>query len=134
MGLRAGETGQMRRTKRGGEAPGRSLATEGSVATAAGSIPTAVTTAAGGASGTAGAGVATEAADSIWQQVLMAFTTVVPEASGPWQHPSLEEAGAPGRAGPRWQKQSPAEAFINAKARTATPRVRSRGFMRRVLE
>jgi hypothetical protein len=68
--------------------------------------------------------VATESADSIWQQVLMAFTTVEPEASGPWQQ-LWDEAGAPGRAGPRWQKQSPAEAFINAAASTATPTLRT---------
>jgi hypothetical protein len=73
--------------------------------------------------------VAADSADSIWQQVLMAFTTVVPDASGPWQQ-LWDEAGAPGRAGPRWQKHSPAEAFSNAAARTATPRVRSRGFMK----
>ena len=60
----------------------------------------------------------------MWQQEAAAFTTVVPEASGPWQQ-LWDEAGAPGRAGPRWQKQSPAEAFINATASAATPRTRA---------
>ena len=69
----------------------------------------------------------------MWQQKPAAFTTWVPDASGPWQHPP-EDVDSPGSTGPRWQKQSPAEAFSNAEASTATQKVRSRGFMRRVLE
>jgi hypothetical protein len=117
----------------GGEDEARAAATSGSDSRADAASETGVTTAAGGARGTAGAGVATESADSIWQQVLMAFTTAVPEASGPWQQLG-DEAGAPGRAGPRWQKHSPAEAFINAAASSATPRVRTRGFIWSLLE
>jgi len=111
----------MRRATRGGEEEGTTRAITGSVAAADGSSAGA-TCAAGGASCKATAGVAEDSAASMWQQDDAPFRTVLPEPSGPWQQP-VEEAGAPGRATPRWQKQSPAEASSNATASTATPSV-----------
>ncbi len=93
----------------------------------------AVAAAAGGTNCTATIGVAADSADSMWQQELAPFTAVLPGVLVSWQHPPAERE-SPAGAGTRWQKHSPAEAFINAKASTATPRVRARGFMRCLLE
>ena len=92
-----------------------------------------VNTAAGGANWTAATGVAAESADSMWQHAVGALTAGDSVRSGPWQQPPLP-ASAPGATGPRWQKQSPAEAFINAAASTTEPIARSRGFMQVALE
>ena len=73
-------------------------------------------------------GVAADSADSSWQQDPAADTDVVPDEAGPWQQPP-EEGDSPGSTGPWWQKQSPADAFSNAAASTATPSVRARGFI-----
>ena len=113
----------------GGEDEARAAATSGSESARETVRATGVNTAAGGANCAAADGVAADSVDSIWQQELTAFTTTVPVVSGPWQQPAEDEL-FPGRTGPRWQKHSPAEAFSNAKASTATPTVRSRGLMR----
>jgi hypothetical protein len=89
---------------------------------------TAKDTAAGGASWMAAAGAADESADSMWQHEPGEFRAVVVGA-GPWQQPA-ESVDWPRSVGPRWQKQSPAEAFSNAAASTAMPMVRTRGFMK----
>ena len=114
----------------GGEDEGRAVAaTNGAVCRAGTPSPAAVTVAAGGASWMAAAGVADGSADSMWQHEPGELRAVVLDACGPWQQPA-DSGESPGSTGPRWQKQSPAEAFINATASTATPMVRSRGFTR----
>ena len=65
----------------------------------------------------------------MWQQVPAALTANPPDESGPWQQPA--DAGeSPGGTGPRWQKHSPADAFSNAAASIATPRIRTPCFIR----
>ena len=110
----------------------RTVVMTGAVAPVAGAPRRRVATAAGGASWTASAGVADGSADSMWQHEPAEFRTVVLDACGPWQQPA-EDGSSPGITGPRWQKHSPAEAFINANASTATPTARNRSFMRCVL-
>ena len=122
----------MRRTKRVGGEPWSVAARNGAAWRAGAPSMRAVTAAAGGNNCTATIGVAADSADSMWQQELAAVTTVLPEALASWQHP-LGERESPAGVRPRWQKHSPAEAFINAKASTATPRVRARGFIACVL-
>ena len=112
----------------GGEGEWRAVATSGSESARETATATGVKTAAGGAIWTAAAGVAAESADSTWQQDAGAPMVVPAEAWGPWQQ-AADWASAPATAAPRWQKHSPADAFSNAAARTATPSVRSRGFM-----
>ena len=113
----------------GGEGEWRADATSGSESARETATATGVNTAAGGASWTAATGVAAESADSMWQQEPGELRAVVSDASGPWQQPA-EDGSFPWGTGPRWQKQSPADAFSNAAAMTATPRVRSRDFMK----
>ena len=117
----------------GGEGEWRADATSGSESARETATATGVNTAAGGTSWTAETGVAAESADSMWQQEPGELRAVVSDASGPWQQPA-EDGSSPWGTGPRWQKQSPADAFNNAAAKTATPTVRSRGLMRCVLE
>jgi hypothetical protein len=113
----------------GGEGEWRADETSGSESARETVTATGVNTAAGGASWTAAAVVAAESADSMWQQEPGELRAVLSDASGPWQHPEAP-ASAPSETGPRWQKHSPADAFSNAAAMTATPTVRSRGFMK----
>src|SRR5512139_894328 len=113
----------------GGEGEWRADATSGSESERENATATGVNTADGGASWTAATGVAAESADSMWQQEPGELRAVVSDASGPWQQPA-EDGSSPWGTGPRWQKQSPADAFNNAAASTAMPMVRSRGLMK----
>ena len=122
----------MRRTKSVGGEPWSVAARNGAAWRAGAPSMRAVTAAAGGANCTATTGVAADSADSMWQQELAALTIVLPEALVSWQHPPGERE-SPAGVGPRWQKHSPTEAFISATTSAATPRLRSRGFMRCVL-
>ena len=103
----------MRRTRAGGERAGTVVATRAITRGPADSCAGAAV-ASGCASCTASAGVASRAAASMWQQEPGARMASVPEPSRPWQQP-LDAGAEPGTAAPRWQKQSPAQVFSDAR-------------------